>query len=375
MGRFYILSNVFAPNTAVTNRALAFIHGFSELGIQAKWVFLSPDSHCSKVQDQLPNIDVIYLWKRCYAKNRFLEHLYLQYKYAKFFYSLKKGDTVLLLGMSAYVYRLAKREGINVFHERTEHPDVVKPSRYQFLSKNYMKGCMLCDGIFVISNALKDYFESCGICRKKIQVINMIVDANRFIGIRKDESVEPYIAYCGNASNSKDGVDDLIKAFAIVASQKTDIKLLVMGRAPEKDSDNEKLVRHLGLESRVYFTGVIPAPEMPQKLKNAKLLALARPQSLQNKYGFPTKLGEYLLTGNPVVITRVGDIPLFLKDGESALMADCHDVDTFAEKILWALDHPKEVQEIGRRGKMVAEEKFNYMEETRKMCHFMFNNE
>ena len=365
---------VYAPNTAVTNRALAFIQGFSELGVSAEWVFLSPDSRCSKVQEELSNIKVTYLWENHHTGNKIINHLCLQYSYARFFYSLKEGDTVLLLGMSAYVYKLAKRKGIAVFHERTEHPDVVKPTRHWFSSDNYMKGCMLCDGLFVISPALKDYFETCGIDNQKIHVINMVVDANRFINVKQDVDSEPYIAYCGNASNSKDGVDDLIKAFGIVARQKPDIKLLIMGKAPDKDSDNDKLVQRLGLESRVCFTGVVPASDMPQILKNAKILALARPQSLQNKYGFPTKLGEYLLTGNPVVITRVGDIPLFLKDGESALMADCHDVNTFAKKIIWALDHPNEAQEIGRQGKIVAEENFNYLKETRKMYHYMLKN-
>ena len=113
---------------------------------------------------------------------------------------------------------------------------------------------------------------------------------------------------------------------------------------------------------------------MPQVLKNAKILALARPQSLQNTYGFPTKLGEYLLTGNPVVITRVGDIPLFLKDKESALMSDCHDIQAFADNLLWALDNYEEAQIIGERGKRVAEEHFNYLNETRKMVHFMFRD-
>lgn len=375
MGRFYILSEVYAPNTALTNHALAFVHGFSELGIPAKWVFLLPDSHFSKVQELLPNIEVNYLWSKRFANNKIVEHLYKQLRYAKFFCSLKKGDTVLLLGMSAYVYRLAKRKGVHVYYEMTEHPQAYNLFRYKFSSKQYMDGCRLCDGVFVISQALKDYYVSCGVDNHKTQVINMVVDANRFVNIKKDPDAVPYIAYCGNASNSKDGVDDLIKAFGIVARQKTDIKLLIMGKAPDKDSDNEKLVHQLGLESRVIFAGVVPTSDVPQKLKNARILALARPQSLQNKYGFPTKLGEFLLTGNPVVITRVGDIPLFLKDGESALMADCHDVDTFANKIIWAIEHPNEAQEIGRRGRIVAEENFNYLKETQKMCLFMFNKD
>lgn len=374
MGKFYILSQSFVPNSAITNHVLAYIRGFSDLGVQAEWVFLLPDNHCSEVQEDLPNIDVKYLWKRRFANNKYLKHLYKQYAYARFFFSLREGDTILVFGLSAYLYNLTKRKGIRVFQRRVEHPNAVDNSRYWFSSRHYYDACRMCDGIFVITHALKGYYESCQVDSHKIEVINMVVDSTRFNRINKNPNVEPYIAYCGNASNSKDGVDDLIKAFSMVAKQKDDVKLVIMGQAPAKESNNEQLVHRLGLESKVVFTGIIPATEMPQKLKDAKILALARPQSLQNTYGFPTKLGEYLLTGNPVVITRVGDIPLFLKDKETALMSDCHDIQAFADNLMWALNNYEEAQIIGERGKRVAEEHFDYLNETRKMVHFMFRD-
>lgn len=106
---------------------------------------------------------------------------------------------------------------------------------------------------------------------------------------------------------------------------------------------------------------------MPQILKNATVLALDRPDSLQAQCGFPTKLGEYLLTENPVVVTKVGDIPLFLKDGETALLAEERNPYEFSSKLLWALDHPAEAIEIGKAGAQVAMREFNYLNETKKI--------
>lgn len=68
-----------------------------------------------------------------------------------------------------------------------------------------------------------------------VHVINMVVDANRFHGLKKDATVEPYIAYCGNASNSKDGVDNLIRAFAIVAKKYSNIKLYIIERLLQRN--------------------------------------------------------------------------------------------------------------------------------------------
>ncbi|MCS2815132.1 glycosyltransferase [Bacteroides ovatus] len=196
----------------------------------------------------------------------------------------------------------------------------------------------------------------------------MTVDNNRFIGLKKQTS-KKYIAYCGTASNNKDGVDELIKSFAIVHKSYPDVKLYIIGKTPDKDdvSGNLKLIENLGVKNSVVFTGIVSAAEMPQILKNATVLALDRPDSLQAQCGFPTKLGEYLLTENPVVVTKVGDIPLFLKDGETALLAEERNPYEFSSKLLWALDHPAEAIEIGKAGAQVAMREFNYLNETKKI--------
>ena len=196
----------------------------------------------------------------------------------------------------------------------------------------------------------------------------MVADPARFNNLVKQQT-EPYIAYCGTATNTKDGVDELIKAFAKTVARHPEYKLYIIGSTPSKKQrfDNYELVRELGIDKNVKFTGVVPSSAIPQMLKNASILALDRPNNLQAKYGFPTKLGEYLLTANPVVITSVGDIPLFLKDNESALIAKPQDAKCFSDKLSWAIDHPQEASAIGLKGKQVCEEHFNSMIETKKI--------
>lgn len=127
------------------------------------------------------------------------------------------------------------------------------------------------------------------------------------------------------------------------------------------------MIAELDIKDSINFTGVVPAKQMPQVLKNATVLALDRPDSLQAQCGFPTKLGEYLLTENPVVVTKVGDIPLFLKDGETALLAEERNPQEFASKLIWALEHNEEAAKIGKAGALVALRQFNYLSETKKI--------
>ena len=200
----------------------------------------------------------------------------------------------------------------------------------------------------------------------------MIVDQDRFTGLIKQPS-EPYIVYCGVIYNDKDGVNDLIKAFSIVVGKHPSYKLYIVGPIPS-DTDNSvniNLIKKYNLSDKVILTGQVSATQMPQILVNASICALARPNNLRAKAGFPTKLGEYLLSNNPVVVTSVGDIPYFLRNFESAVIVPPDDVKLFAEGIIWLIEHPREASIISKNGYEVAIRDFNAEVETKKLLHIM----
>jgi glycosyltransferase involved in cell wall biosynthesis len=280
--------------------------------------------------------------------------------------SFSQKDKAILYSYNSLLLSLVKTVAIikkfKVYFELNEHPSVLHSlfgikgefAEERNIVKRKLKGF---DGILCISSLLKDYLVSCDISEEKVHVVNMLVDESRFADIKREDK-EPYIGYCGAADNNKDGVDQLIKAFSIVHNKYHALKLFIMGpKTP--NSNNEELARVLGFKESVVFTGMISSEQMPQMLKNASVLALNRPQSIQAKYGFPTKLGEYLLTGNPVVVTGVGDIPRFLKDGESAYIANPDDVNSFAQKLDYVLSHPAESKQVGECGRGIALKSFS----------------
>lgn len=371
--RLVVLCLCYKPNTAPVNRLLSMLRGFDELGVDVEMVFVYPNDKGDKLDGQLYNhVKVTYLWESHYHQNKWIKYIRSFWDARKYARKLKPGTDVFITGSSEYVPFFVGRAGVSVFQERTEHPDVVtlQPS---ILQKLYLHSIPKLVGLFVISTALREeYMRAVG--AKNVIIVNMTVDANRFLGLQKQPQKEPYVAYCGTASNNKDGVDDLIKAFSIVHREKPFLKLYIIGRAPTKSDEagNLALVHNLGLDDVVVFKGIVQAERMPQLLKNADIVALARPDSLQAKCGFPTKLGEYLLTGNPVVVTKVGDIPLFLEDGKTAFLAEQRNPENFAEKMLWALNHQEEANAIGRAGTEVAMREFNYRKETEKIVKTIF---
>lgn len=370
---------MYEPNDAVSNRLLGYFRALDQMGVEATVVFLHPDKYRHKIEEEYQYLKIEYYWSYLVPYRGVFRNLTLRKYIRKFISKLRKGDVVYTYGLSS-INMLCKRvPGVRIYAERTENPEIVSSYPVKALAlnpKEELDAYLNMDGLFVISESLRDYYINLGVQASKIKIINMFVDPHRFASIKKTKTADRYIAYCGTASNNKDGVDELIKAFAIVAEKVLDVKLYIIGKTPltEQKFDNYLLIKRLNLEDRVVFTGVVSAKEMPQLLVNADVLALDRPDNKQAKYGFPTKLGEYLLSGNPVVVTSVGDITKFLTDGVSALIARPQNPKNFADKLLWALTYTEEAICLGGRGKMIALEFFNSLTETQKLYSFMFPN-
>ncbi len=182
-----------------------------------------------------------------------------------------------------------------------------------------------------------------------------------------------YVCYCGSLTMQKDGVDILIMSFAKVAMRFPGIHLLLIGKAdtPEDEIYLRKLVSDLRIEEKVLFIGKIPRNEIPPYLCNADVLALARPRSMIADAGFPSKLTEYLATGQPVVATKVGEIPLFLMDGVNAYLAEPDSPEDFADKITYVLDNYYSAKKVGEKGKELTKTFFNYNYQAKRILDFL----
>lgn len=371
----YILLRGYFPGLAPNNHYMGWLKSFDALGVKATVKNIRPNDDFERMPEVYKNLKILNLWDNpfCRVKHRQLRFLIHQFNVWRFCRKVKAGDTVWIYDLPEAVTKLAGKEGVRIFNEVTEHPEIgAESARAKENAKKRVEAIKKIDGLFVISTQLKQAYVDRGVDADKIHIINMTVDADRFKGLQK-QGDEKSIVFCGHGANNKDGVDQLIKAFAIVHKSHPDYQLRIVGPAPQRGdaSGNVELVEQLGLTKSVIFCGRKSPEEVPQLLKNASILALDRPDSLQAQNGFPTKLGEYLLTENPVCVTNVGDIPLFLKDGESALVAEHDNVEDFASKLLWVIEHPVEAAEIGKRGAEVARTHFNAMTEAKKMVDYM----
>lgn len=217
------------------------------------------------------------------------------------------------------------------------------------------------DGIALMTQTLMKHYQNFPQPHPKFLHLPMTVDIDRFESQKPTlaEFKSPYIAFVGVMNDAKDGVSILIKAFKSLKDKFPNHKVYLIGGWNYDTPIHLQLIKDLDLENNVFWMKEYPREQIPNIICNADLLVLPRPDSKQAQGGFPTKLGEYLATGNPVCATRVGEIPDYLVDGESVFFAEPGSVDSFAEAMKKALSNGKLAKEVGNAGRQVAEQYFN----------------
>lgn len=380
----FISSGQYPDGGAATNRHLAYSKGLIELGHEVEFILLKKQQW---EENEIKFNEIKFICVSSKVLNNLSQIKKIKYHFRTISKAIdiinrvnkeKKISALVLLDTSISILipfiHEGKRLGIKVFHERTEYPFVVAGK--SIIEKIDLRIYLLFvikkfDGIYVINHALKKYFST--LTCSDISIINMVVDPSRFEQLaNKFNNENTIITYCGTLDGDKDGVEILINSFAIIAKEFPFVKLQMIGSLDNETTKQrmKSIVQKLKIENRVVFTGLIRREEMPKFLKNSDILVLARPNNKQSEGGFPTKLGEYLATGNPVVITNVGEIGFFLKDRVNAYLAEPDNVKKFSEKIREALLDSNRAQ-IGLEGKKLVYNQFNYFTQAEKLEKFI----
>lgn len=307
------------------------------------------------------NINKLHSWIRSISLLLYYKFKYKEIAILEYSTSIFTEITLFIIG------KLLKIPIIREVNEVQKSVRIKKNILYTIIDKNY-RG-RLFDGIFVISNYLiKEYRKY---KQLKMLHIPILVDFDRFINIRSEKS-EKYFTYIGEMSREKDGLNILVRAFDIVYNQHNDVFLYLIGHGNNESINKLKeMINSLNCKNNIRFIGKVDRDLIPNYISNSIANVLARPNNIQAKGGFPTKLGEYLATGKPVVVTRVGEIPNYLIDGENAFISEPDSVELFAEKLDYVLDNYSEATQVGEKGKQLAKKYFNYQTQSKRIIDFI----
>ena len=111
-------------------------------------------------------------------------------------------------------------------------------------------------------------------------------------------------------------------------------KLVIAGKGPYLDALKHRAYQ-LGIYSRVYFTGYIDDDTRNALYKSATIAVFP---SLYEPFGIVALEG--MAAGTPVIVSETGGLGEIIRHGENGLKAYCDNVNSLADNIIWALQHP-----------------------------------
>ncbi|MBM3145680.1 MAG: glycosyltransferase family 4 protein [Chloroflexi bacterium] len=146
----------------------------------------------------------------------------------------------------------------------------------------------------------------------------------------------------------KKGFDGLVRAFAEIALNHPNARLIIGGEGPTRRSLEES-ARALDILDQAILPGRIPWDQVPDFLSLGDLFVLPSIQDEHgNQDGLPTVLLEAMACGLPVVASDLGGANLIIRDGDNGLLIPPGDTRILAEALERLLVNPAERAQLGR---------------------------
>lgn len=281
---------------------------------------------------------------------------------------------------------LPANNNLKFFIELNEFPDIHKYNQstkyfWQRASANktfnffFKKIIPRLHGMALMTETLLRYYQPKVNPKTKLLHLPMTVDLKRFDLAKTYEPIEglncSYIAFVGSMNDAKDGVNLLIEAFGLISNDYPEYKLALFGFWAYDTSKHLYRIQELGIQDKVIYSKPIDSEKVLNLIMNSDILVLPRPDSYQAKGGFPTKLGEYLASSKPVIVTKVGEIPNYLIDQKSAFFAEPGSVESLANALKFVLFDLDKSESVGLEGRKVAEMEFSSIIQSKKLESFL----
>lgn len=324
-----------------------FTKKLSEIGVD--WIILSPSSKFNQY-------DKAILKSSIFTKFRMIVELIPFLK--KFSKILKEHEIKLAhfnMLRSLLIYGLVfKLKGIPIiWHLRG---DDYKSKLFDFLMK---VGKYLSDKIIVVSKHIKNVFPNSPKCELVYNGLDVgEFDTQEFEYINKQFSIEEntITIVCVGTLVEKKGQIYLIRAIKKVDAIFSNIKVLIIGDAPEEGSDEYKKllnseVNKLGLSDKIIFTGW--RDDVSKIFKSADIFVLT---SLKEAFGRVTI--EAMYSKLAIIATNSGGTPELIEEGKHGILVEPENVEELYRALIHLIENPDYRRKIGNLANKAVMERF-----------------
>lgn len=381
-------SSDFTRSSAVTSRIKAYCKGLLSNGVDVEivggYIVTSSNDNAIAIKGETNGIQYQYVQRRKVGYGVIKGYFYkigflfktivtigkINHK-TRIDYAFLSMDTSLFLWFYTFIFGLFRIKTILV---ADEYPVAIRDQGKPDIStkeRHSLQGVLrFIYGRVFINKKLVDYYNNIR-TTSRVMVLPTIIDTDRFQNIVMSNGVK-YLCYVGGMDLSNDNVDLIIKAFAIIADKYPEIELHLYGRPCENDKMIlEGIVKDYHLEKRVFLKGYIGYYDVPRIMANACIMVTSQSNSKRAEGGLPTKVGEYLMSGVPSILSDVSTISQFLIDKKHVFIVPPDNVDIYASTIEYVLNNYDEAKQIAAAGRQFVESNYSYKVQGKRLVNFL----
>ncbi len=231
--------------------------------------------------------------------------------------------------------------------------DTIRFPEISFIHRSIIKYVLsTADRIFATSDFLAE--RTSRYTDKSIVITPFGVDIDLFRPRPKEKS-DKFVFGTVKALEDNYGIDCLIKAASILKGKIDNWELWIVGTGTKREK-LEKLVTEKGIEENVVFWGRVSNSKVPEILNKMDVFTVT--SLIYESFGVAAV--EASAVGIPVVASRLGGLSDVVIDKLTGFHVDPGNAEELAEIILHLYKCPEEIDILGKNGRRMVEEKYNW---------------
>lgn len=227
------------------------------------------------------------------------------------------------------------------------------------------------DGIIGISHGWCDWSKQHGI--HHVWCPSFGVD--RDFRTSPNQTADPFVLTVSGAMSSREVPESYLQSLLVCAKRSINVKLRIVGNAGKKWVERRamRMIKsNPELERRVEFTGFLSDADLKSTFRNADAFVLLRRDNLESNMLFPTRLPEYMVTGNPVILSEVGCFSRCFKHKEDVFFVHPkNDPNELADAIEYLSENPEKRFQIGQNGRKKMLDSFSLESLGKRLQQFL----
>ncbi|MGI9550958.1 MAG: glycosyltransferase family 4 protein [Aurantibacter sp.] len=199
------------------------------------------------------------------------------------------------------------------------------------------------DGLICISTAMEKYAKKFNKNTLRIPILtdpDMVLEKTDGVYSTKGSF---NIGFSGSIHPTKENLESFMDVISKIKKEGHLVSFNLCGSIANSYKSEFHDVHNAKEELNYY--GFLNENELSAFLDQQDLLVVPRGFSLQNKYGFSTKLSDYLNHQKIVLLTDISDNKLYIKDGVNGFIVPPNDEETMYQKIIHIIENFEEIKE------------------------------